>query len=107
MALLGQTAAAVAEEHGGDPARVSRGGIEWAVDQSDEQKRLALDVISAQRKALLDARDDGNISAEALNAVLAVLDADQISLELKGAPADLDQGATRPNIMKYVIVQKS
>jgi len=46
-------------------------------------------MISARRKALLDARDDGNFSASALkNAALAVLDADQISLELKGAPTD-------------------
>ena len=45
-------------------------------------------MISAQRKALLDARDDGDFSADALNAALDVLDADQISLELKGAPTD-------------------
>ncbi|HEX5850011.1 MAG TPA: hypothetical protein VFY59_12520, partial [Rubrobacter sp.] len=64
--------------------------LEWAADHAEDQKRLALDVISTQRRALLDARDDGDFSAEALNAVLAVLDADQISLELKGAPADLD-----------------
>jgi hypothetical protein len=55
MAMLGQTAAAVAEERGGDPARVLRGGIEWVADHAEGQKRLALDVISAQRKALLDA----------------------------------------------------
>jgi CPA1 family monovalent cation:H+ antiporter len=42
-------------------------------------------VISAQQKALLDARDDGNYSADALNADLAVMDADQISVALKGA----------------------
>jgi hypothetical protein len=33
--------------------------------------------------------------------------ADQISLELKGAPTNHGQPATRPNIMKYVIVHKS
>jgi CPA1 family monovalent cation:H+ antiporter len=88
MALLGQTATAVAEERGTDPALVSGAGVERAVDQSDDQKQLTLAVISAQRKALLDARDDGNFSADALNAALAVLDADQISLELKGAPTD-------------------
>ena len=88
MALLEQTATAVAEGRGVDPARVSRGGIEREADQGDDQKRLTLDVISARRKALLDARDDGNFSADALNAALAVLDADQISLELKGAPTD-------------------
>ena len=45
-------------------------------------------------------------SAELLDA-LAVLDEGQISLELKGAPINHGQPATRPNIMKYVIVQKS
>ena len=88
MALLEQTATVVAEERGVDLARVSREGLERVADQGDEQKRLTLDVISAQRKALLDARDDGDFSADALNAALAVLDADQISLELKGAPTD-------------------
>ena len=43
-------------------------------------------VISAQRKALLDARDDRNFSADALEAALALLDADQSSLDLEGAP---------------------
>jgi CPA1 family monovalent cation:H+ antiporter len=46
-----------------------------------------LGMIAAQRQALLDVRDEGLFSAEALNAALAVLDADQISLELKGGPA--------------------
>jgi hypothetical protein len=73
-----------------DPARVSCGGMEWAADRGEDQKRLDLAVISAQRKALLDARDDGYFGADALNAALAVLDADQISLELKGAPTDRD-----------------
>src|SRR5215212_5267638 len=76
MALLEQTATAVAEEHGVDLARASREGLERVEDQSDDQKRLTLAVISAQRKALLDARDNGNFSADALNAALAVLDAD-------------------------------
>ena len=88
MTLLERTATAVAEERGVDPVRESRGGIEREADQGDDQKRLTLDVISARRKALLDARDDGNFSADALNAALTVLDADQISLDLKGAPTD-------------------
>jgi hypothetical protein len=54
MALLEQTATVVAEEHGFDPARVSRVELEGIVDQSDDQKRLTLTVISAQRKVLLD-----------------------------------------------------
>jgi CPA1 family monovalent cation:H+ antiporter len=88
MASFEQTATAVAEERGVDPARVWREGLERGEDQGDDQKSLTLDVISAQRKALLDASDDGIFSADALNAALAVLDADQISLELKGAPTD-------------------
>ncbi|HEY5223893.1 MAG TPA: cation:proton antiporter [Microbacteriaceae bacterium] len=52
-------------------------------------KTLDLAVIAAQRTALLDARDDGTFTAETLNGALANLDADQISIELKGAPPDL------------------
>ena len=43
-------------------------------------------VIDAQRQALLDARDDGAFGAEQLTAALAVLDADQVRLELRGGP---------------------
>jgi len=53
----------------------------------DDEKALGVAVVTAQRLALLDARDDGTYSAGALNAALAVLDAEQISLELRGAPA--------------------
>lgn len=51
------------------------------------RKKLALTVIKAQRAALLDARDDGIYAAETLSSALTNLDADQISIELKGAPA--------------------
>ncbi|MFE5641636.1 cation:proton antiporter [Rhodococcus sp. NPDC056516] len=50
------------------------------------KKRIRLDVIDAQRQALLDARDDGLFDARMLGSALAALDADQISLELKGGP---------------------
>ncbi|WP_314676395.1 sodium:proton antiporter [uncultured Rhodococcus sp.] len=50
------------------------------------KKRIRLDVIDAQRQALLDARDDGVFDARMLGSALAALDADQISLELKGGP---------------------
>ncbi len=50
-------------------------------------KQLTIQIIEAQRTALLDARDDGTFSAEILNSALDNLDADQISIELKGAPA--------------------
>lgn len=49
-------------------------------------RRVRLQIIEAQRGALLDARDNGEFSAAALNAALENLDADQISLELRGNP---------------------
>jgi NhaP-type Na+/H+ or K+/H+ antiporter len=51
-------------------------------------KKQTIEIIEAQRTALLDARDDGTFSAEILNSALANLDADQISIELKGAPVE-------------------
>ncbi len=89
MALLEQTAAAVTAEHVEDHPHADH-----CVDPgrpqppADDGKRLTLAVIAAQRRALLDARDDGTFTAGALNAALAAIDADQISLELKGAPTD-------------------
>lgn len=51
-------------------------------------KDLRLRVIKAQREVLLDARDNGEYSAAMLSAVLDNLDADQISLEMKGRPPE-------------------
>jgi NhaP-type Na+/H+ or K+/H+ antiporter len=51
-----------------------------------EVKQIQLEMIDAQRDVLLKARDDGTFPSEMLNAALANLDADQVSLELKGAP---------------------
>ncbi|WP_072806423.1 cation:proton antiporter [Rhodococcoides yunnanense] len=42
--------------------------------------------ISAQRSALLDARDDGLFDADSLERALTVLDAEQIGLELRNRP---------------------
>ena len=53
---------------------------------TDDFKRTRIAVIRAQREAILDARDDGQLSAGTIEAVLATLDADEIGLELKGAP---------------------
>jgi CPA1 family monovalent cation:H+ antiporter len=64
------------------------GDIRWP---GEESKRLNLAIIAAQRTALLNARDDGAFSAASLGAALAVLDADQLSLELKGAPTDTSE----------------
>jgi len=52
----------------------------------DQIRELQLAIIKAQRETLLRARSDGTFSSGALNGALAVLDADQISAELKGGP---------------------
>ncbi|WP_144711619.1 sodium:proton antiporter [Curtobacterium pusillum] len=51
----------------------------------EKARRLA--VLDAQRTAVLDARDDGSFDAEVLESMLQNLDAEQIALELRGAPA--------------------
>ncbi|QXG74604.1 sodium:proton antiporter [Modestobacter sp. L9-4] len=56
----------------------------WARLTAAKGHRLA--VLDAQRDALLTARDDGAFSSAALTAALAVLDADQLALEMRGAP---------------------
>ncbi len=63
IGLLKQTAAAVVEEHGDELSQVSHLGLLRIGDQSDGQKRLTLAVISAQQKALLDARGMTGTSA--------------------------------------------
>ncbi|WP_426595378.1 cation:proton antiporter [Cellulomonas sp. McL0617] len=55
---------------------------------TDQMLELQLAVIKAQREALLRARSDGTFGSGTLSAALAILDADQISAELKGAPTD-------------------
>lgn len=51
-----------------------------------EHKAARLARIRAQRAALLDARDDGTFSADVLAGALSNLDADEISIDLKGDP---------------------
>lgn len=53
-----------------------------------EHKRARLAQLRAQRDALLDARDDGAFSADVLAGALSNLDADEISIDLKGDPAE-------------------
>ncbi len=55
-----------------------------ADDQSDKRHRLA--ILTAQREALLDARDDGVLDTETLAAALSGLDVKQMALELSGGP---------------------
>ncbi|AGW40675.1 Na+/H+ antiporter [Leifsonia xyli subsp. cynodontis DSM 46306] len=54
----------------------------------DQYKAARLARIRAQRCALLDARDEGTFSANVLAGALNNLDAAEISIDLKGAPAD-------------------
>lgn len=46
-------------------------------------RALRLDIIAAQREALLAVRDEGTFSASVLTGALETLDADQISMELR------------------------
>jgi CPA1 family monovalent cation:H+ antiporter len=55
-------------------------------DEPRTPKQEALATIAARRTVLLDARDNGTFSAEALEAALNTLDAEQIHLELQGDP---------------------
>jgi NhaP-type Na+/H+ or K+/H+ antiporter len=52
-------------------------------------RTLRLEVIEAQREALLAARDDGTFSASVLTGALETLDADQISMDLRGEHRDV------------------
>ncbi|SIO03238.1 cation:proton antiporter [Agromyces cerinus] len=76
-----------ADESGGATATAAATMPPAASDRriDPEQVRLLrLRMIEAERTALLDARDDGTFSAAALSAALEDLDAEQISVELKG-----------------------
>jgi CPA1 family monovalent cation:H+ antiporter len=53
-----------------------------------QHKAARLQRIRAQREALLDARDDGTFSADVLAGALSNLDADEISIDLKGDPTE-------------------
>ncbi|WP_395243360.1 cation:proton antiporter [Agromyces sp. MMS24-K17] len=72
------------EQGDGEPAGIGAERREWA-------RRARLEIVAAQRAALLDARDDGLYSSAALAGALDVLDADQISMELRGE--GLEEGA--------------
>ena len=53
-------------------------------EQFEASKAYRLDVLSVQRSALLDARDNGTFDADVLAHALENLDADQIAIELRG-----------------------
>lgn len=74
----------------GTPADANAGALSPAAGSGrridpEQVRLLRLRMIEAERTALLDARDDGMFSAAALSAALEDLDAEQISVELKGS----------------------
>jgi CPA1 family monovalent cation:H+ antiporter len=52
--------------------------------QFEVMRKYRLEVLTAQRSALLDARDHGTFDADVLADALATLDADQIAIEMRG-----------------------
>ncbi|MCD2440781.1 sodium:proton antiporter [Agromyces sp. SYSU K20354] len=72
---------------GADAADRGHGTSDRVID-AEQVRQLRLRMIHAEREALLDARDEGLFSAAALGAALEELDAEQISIELKGPGAE-------------------
>lgn len=66
---------------------VADAGRAAQVPDGTDPRRARLLRLHAQRDALLDARDEGSFDAEALSRALDVVDADEISLTLRGGPA--------------------
>jgi monovalent cation/hydrogen antiporter len=66
---------------------VADAGRAAGVPDGTDPRRARLLRLHAQRDALLDARDEGSFDAEALARALDVVDADEISLTLRGGPA--------------------
>ncbi len=79
------------EDHENDALSTAGEEIEERrrIERHARVRAVALAVVTAQREALLDARDDGTFDAETLDTALATLDAAQISIELQGAPPQL------------------
>lgn len=89
LGMLRGVADDVVREH--REARSAAGEHETASDAAAERelhRKLRLEIIEAQREALLAARDDGTFSASVLTGALETLDADQISIELRGDHRD-------------------
>ena len=86
LGILRRVADDVVREH--REAHAAADGGHQQGDRDPEEDRelyrsLRLQIIHAQREALLAARDDGTFSASVLTGVLETLDADQISMELR------------------------
>ncbi len=58
-----------------------------SLEQQSRNKQIQLEMIEAQRAVLLAVMDEGTFSSELISSTMANLDADQISLEIKGTPA--------------------
>ncbi|WP_371829034.1 cation:proton antiporter [Rhodococcoides kyotonense] len=69
-----------------DEDDAQREGIRKLLTEALDGEQDRWNQISAQRTALLDARDDGLFDAESLEKALTVLDAEQIGLELRSRP---------------------
>ncbi|TNM69731.1 sodium:proton antiporter [Streptomyces sp. NP160] len=65
---------------------VADAGRAAAVPDGTDPRQARLLRLRAQRDALLDARDEGSFDAEALSRALDVVDADEMSLVLRGGP---------------------
>ncbi|RZS66604.1 sodium/proton antiporter (CPA1 family) [Agromyces ramosus] len=86
LGILRRVADDVVREH--REARAAADGGPGHIDgdpgtDRELHRALRLEIIHAQREALLTARDDGTFSASVLTGVLETLDADQISIELR------------------------
>ncbi|MFC7493047.1 MULTISPECIES: cation:proton antiporter [unclassified Nocardioides] len=66
-------------------------GWSAAHGHDEEYRTLRLAVITSMRETLLRARSDGTYDSAVLEGALHVLDADQISLEVRGGPISPDQ----------------
>ena len=78
-----RTAENIGATGGADVPDDGHGASDRLIDV-EQVRQLRLRMIHAEREALLDARDEGLFSAAALGAALEELDAEQISIELKG-----------------------
>ena len=89
LGMLRGVAEDVAREHRDASAAAGEPEAERdAAVEREERRALRLEIIEAQREALLAARDDGTFSASVLTGALETLDADQISMELRGEHRD-------------------
>lgn len=88
VALAWRQFAEIREKPTTSPAGDAIASPEHRRRAAEISRNYALRLIVAQRRALLDASDSGQFSPEAVSAALDTLDADQLSLETRGASLD-------------------